>query len=195
MKKSELRQIYLLKQNEMSDDLRDAASKRIADHFFSTFDLDIRVLHCFVPIEKFHEINTRIIFAKLWRDFPHIRTVVPRVNFKDAEMYTVKFTHETELVRNAWDIDEPSADEFVDASEIDIVLAPGVCFDRRGHRVGYGKGFYDRFLASCRPDCLKIGLSYFEPVDAIEDVHEGDMRLDAVVTPDEVFDTGQNRKR
>ena len=110
-------------------------------------------------------------------------------------MHAVKFTHETELVTNAWDIDEPSHDEFVEASEIDLVLTPGVCFDRGGHRVGYGKGFYDRFLAACRPDCLKIGLSYFEPVDTIDDVHDGDVKLDFILSADEVFNTRQNRER
>ena len=63
---------------------------------------------------------------------------------------------------------------------IDMVLVPGLCFDGDGHRVGYGKGFYDRFLKTCRPDCIKIGLSYFEPVESIDDVHEGDVRLDFV---------------
>ena len=65
-----------------------------------------------------------------------------------------------------------------------LVLVPGVCFDQTGHRVGYGKGFYDRFLKTCRPGCLKVGLSYFEPVDPIDDVHDGDVRLDFIVTPE-----------
>ena len=62
-----------------------------------------------------------------------------------------------------------------------MVLVPGVCFDRIAHRVGYGKGFYDRFLKKCRYDCIRVGLSYFAPVDEIEDLHEGDVRLDALV--------------
>ena len=63
-----------------------------------------------------------------------------------------------------------------------MVLVPGVCFDRDGHRVGYGKGFYDRFLKTCRPDCVKIGLSFFEPVEKIDDVHNGDIALDFLVS-------------
>jgi 5-formyltetrahydrofolate cyclo-ligase len=188
MNKSELRQQYLAKQKVLSEEERHSASMRIADHFFSVFDLtDVRVLHAFIPIEKFNEINTRIIFAKLWRDFPYIQTVVPRVDFETDRILNLKFTHETELVRNAWDIDEPVHDEFVETSSIDMILVPGVCFDRAGHRVGYGKGFYDRFLKTCRSDCVKIGLSFFEPVEKIDDVHDADIALDLIVSAEKVF--------
>ena len=187
MNKAELRQQYLEKQKMLSEKERHSASSRIADHFFSGFDLaGVRILHAFIPIEKFNEINTRIIFAKLWRDFPHIETVVPRVDFETNSIRNLKFTHETELVRNVWDIDEPVLGEFVETQRIDMVLVPGVCFDRDGHRVGYGKGFYDRFLKTCRPDCVKIGLSFFEPVEKIDDTHDGDVVLNFVITPDGV---------
>ena len=78
MNKAELRRQYLAQQKAVSDEERDAASKKIADHFFSGSDLGrIRVLHSFLPIEKFNEVNTRVIIAKLWREYPHIQTVVP----------------------------------------------------------------------------------------------------------------------
>ncbi len=184
MNKVELRQQYLAKQKMLSAEDRDSASKRIADLFFSRFDLrSVRVLHCFVAIEKFNEINTRLIFAKLWRDFPEIETVVPRVDPKLDAIQSLRFTRETELVRNAWGIEEPAHDELVETQNIDIVLVPGLCFDRQGHRVGFGKGYYDRFLKTCRADCVKIGLSHFEPVEKIDDIHDGDVQLDFVITP------------
>jgi 5-formyltetrahydrofolate cyclo-ligase len=188
MNKAELRDLYLSKQRSLPADDRNAASRRIADHFFSGFDLSsVSTLHSFIPIEKFNEINTRIILAKIWRDFPHIQTVVPRVDFQTNTMRNVRFTHETELVRNVWDIEEPAHDEFVETENVDMVLVPGLCFDRSGHRVGYGKGFYDRFLKTCRTDCMKIGFSYFELVDKIADLHRGDMALNFVITPDGIF--------
>lgn len=189
MTKSELRKLYLSKQKALSEGERASASKRIADNFFSRFDLGgVGVLHCFVPIEKFNEINTRLIFAKLWREFSDIQTVVPRVDFQANEIRNLKFTHETELVRNVWDIEEPIHDEIIGGGKIDMVLVPGVCFDRAGNRVGYGKGFYDRLLKTCRPDCLKIGLTYFDPVDAIDDLHGEDIPMNFVVTAETVFE-------
>jgi 5-formyltetrahydrofolate cyclo-ligase len=186
MIKSRLRKAYLRKQGALSREQRAAKSERIAFNFFSSFDLSrIRYLHCFISIERFNEVNTRPIIELLWSDFSNIQTVVPRVDFESNEMASLTFRRDTQLVRNAWSIDEPSHSELVADEEIDMVLVPGLCFDRNGHRVGYGKGYYDRFLKKVRPDCLKVGLSYFEPVDKI-DVHEGDVSLDAVVTPYDV---------
>lgn len=126
------------------------------------------------------------IFERLWREFPRIRTVVPKVDVETGEMRSLHFASETELVTNAWDIREPANTETVEPGKIDMVLVPLLCCDNQGHRVGYGKGFYDRFLSKCSPGCFKIGLSYFEPVAAIEDIHAGDISLDLCVTPEGV---------
>ena len=68
-----------------------------------------------------------------------------------------------------------------------MVLVPLLAFDSKGYRVGYGKGFYDRFLKQCRNDCVKIGLSYFEPIDAINDAGEFDVPLDFCITPQKAY--------
>lgn len=187
MTKSELRKFYLEKQKAFSAEERAAKSRRIAEQFFKNIDLGgALTLHCFIPIEKFNEIDTMPIFERLWREFPRIQTVVPRVDLETGEMRSLKFASETELVKNAWEIHEPVHQESVEPGEIDMVVVPLLCIDSQGHRVGYGKGFYDRFLSKCSPGCFKIGLSYFAPVDAIGDVHTGDVSLDLCVTPDDV---------
>jgi 5-formyltetrahydrofolate cyclo-ligase len=91
------------------------------------------------------------------------------------------------MVETGWGINEPKPDETAADSEIDLVVTPGLAFDKSLHRVGYGKGYYDRFLGNCRPDCVKAGVSFFDPVDAIDDIHEGDVRLDHLVTPTSVI--------
>ena len=188
MTKAELRQKYLSQQKAISQKDRATKSNAISDLFVETVELArINTLHLFLPIERFNEVDTRFIVARLWEEYPEIQTLLPRVDLETNEITSRKFTAETKLEKNAWDIDEPSHDETVEAEEIDIVLVPGLCFDLEGHRVGYGKGFYDRFLKTCRTDCAKIGLSYFEPVDRISNVHDGDVRLDMVITPDRVF--------
>jgi 5-formyltetrahydrofolate cyclo-ligase len=195
MTKAELRKIYLAKQRELSPDERSDRSRRIAELFFLSFDLSLtRVLHTFIPIEKFKEVDTRLIIDRIWNDYPQIQIALPRVDFETNQMANVKFGRDVEVVRNSWDIYEPTHNDFVAADEIDMVLVPGLCFDGEGHRVGYGKGFYDRFLKNCREDCLKIGLSYFDPVDKIDDVHEGDVRLDLILTTDHIHNS-QNRER
>lgn len=185
MRKSELRQEYLSKQTAISEEDRIAKSRSISELFFAKFDLGrVTHLHSFIPIARFNEVDTYLILQTLWQKFPNIVTVVPRVDFGTNQITNLKFDRGSLLVRNVWDIDEPSHNEYVDAEIIDLVLVPGLCFDRAGHRVGYGKGFYDRFLMTCRPDCVKVGLTYFEPVDVIDDVHDGDVLVDFVVRPD-----------
>jgi 5-formyltetrahydrofolate cyclo-ligase len=192
MTKSELRKIYLNKQREISPEDRACRSQRISDRFFNTIDLaSVRVVHCFISIEKFNEIDTAYIYERLWREFPQMITAVPRVNRERSGMDHIRFASGTELARSSWDIHEPVHDKFVKIDEIDLVLVPLVCFDRAGNRVGYGKGFYDRFLAECRPDCTKVGLGYFPPVEKIDDAGPHDIRLDRCVTPDQAFDFKQ----
>ena len=195
MLKAELRKIYLARQKSLSPEERNEKSRQIADRFFQNFDLNkIRFLHCFLPIARYNEIDTKQIFERIWREFPEIETLVPRVDFHANEIENLRFTFETELVQNQWDIHEPLHDKLIKAEEIDLVLIPLLCFDRKGFRVGYGKGFYDRFLKNCRADCLKIGLSYFAPVGEISDAQDFDVKLDFCVTPDQV-EVGSNSKQ
>lgn len=188
MTKRELRKIYLAQQKAFTAEKRAAESLKICERFFAAFDLDaIEFLHSFLPIEKFGEINTRLILEKIWRDFPQIKTLVPRVNFQTGEIENLLFTQSVELSANQWQISEPIGGELVESVRIDAVLVPLLCFDERGFRVGYGKGFYDKFLINCRADCVKIGLSYFPPVEKIQDAQTFDVRLDYCITPERVF--------
>jgi 5-formyltetrahydrofolate cyclo-ligase len=93
----------------------------------------------------------------------------------------------SQVVENKWGIPEPQSGDPVPTSKIDLVVVPLLAYDNDGHRVGYGKGFYDRFLLCCRPDCKKIGLSFFDPAEIITDAATHDIRLDAVVTPTKSF--------
>ena len=187
MTKSELRKSYLAKRQLLSPAERDVANAEIIANFFNNFDLsEIKVLHCFISIEKFGEVDTRPIFQRVWNNFSNVTTVVPRINHLTEELESLLYGPDIELVYDRWHIGEPIHDNRVEPIETDIVIVPLLCYDRTGHRVGYGKGYYDRFLARCRSDCQKIGLSMFPPIDEIPDAHDGDVRLDACVTPTEV---------
>jgi 5-formyltetrahydrofolate cyclo-ligase len=188
MTKADLRDAYLTKQRALSPAERSTHSRQIADRFFDTVDLrSTGYLHCFIAIDKFNEVDTTPIFPRLWKEHPDLITLVPRVNFERGEIENLKFTPDTDLIQNVWGIHEPSHDELVETAEIDIVVVPLLCFDERGHRVGYGKGFYDKFLSTCRTDCAKAGVSYFPPVEKIDDAADHDVRLDLCITPDQAY--------
>lgn len=188
MTKSELRKIYAAKRGAISFAIRKEFSGRIADIVFASFDFaTLNYLHLFIPINRLNEIDTTLILEEIWLKFPRVTTVVPRVNEETSEIESYVFKAETKLVENAWGIREPVRGEIVEPKKIDIVLLPLLCFDEKGNRVGYGKGFYDRFLGCCRPDCRKVGLSYFPPVDRIDDVSRHDVPLDYCVTATELI--------
>ena len=188
MTKARLRKIYLEKQKSLSEAERNARSRKIADEFFEKINLqNIRFLHVFLPIEKNREIETAFIFKRLWENFPAVATIAPRVNFQSMTLENFGFDAKTKLVCNRWQIFEPAESERVAPEKIDIVLVPLLAFDERGFRVGYGMGFYDKFLSRCRTDCVKIGVSYFAPAAEITDAAAFDVRLDFCITPEKVW--------
>lgn len=188
MTKSELRILYLIKRRDLSQVEHADLSSQIGELLFSNFDLtSITTVHCFISLKHMGEVETSQIFEHLWREDPHTRTVAPRVNDQTGEIDALPFGRDTKLVENKWKIPEPADGEAIEPKTIDIVLVPLLCFDMHGFRVGYGKGFYDKFLAKCRTDCLKVGLSFFPPAERIDDVHDSDVPLDFCITPEIIY--------
>ena len=189
MLKTNLRKIYLSKQQTLSSSERLNMSLRIGESFFRKFELKtVNFLHTFLSIEKNGEIETSFVYEKVWINLPKIITLIPRVNFEKNTIESLEFNKETQLFKNRWQIPEPIAGKSIEAKKIDVILVPLLCFDENGFRVGYGKGFYDKFLKTCRADCLKIGLSYFLPEKEISDSNENDVRLNYCLTPDKMYE-------
>jgi 5-formyltetrahydrofolate cyclo-ligase len=188
MNKTELRSIFLNKQKNRSFEERMYKSAAVCLYFFTNFDLfKVRTLHIFIPILKYNEIDTHLIINRLRTDYPHIRIVVPKTNWKALAMGSYEYLPDSPMQETKWGSLEPVAGTPIPPEEIDMVLIPGLAFDQKGFRVGYGMGFYDRFLVQCRKDVIKVGLSFEVPVQPIEDVGPYDVRLDYCVTPEKVW--------
>jgi 5-formyltetrahydrofolate cyclo-ligase len=186
--KSELRKLYLEKRAELSANEVVSMSMAVADMFFFTVNVAaIRNLHCYLPIDRFNEPDTKLIFERVWQEFPEIITSVPRIDYTTGELASVVYSSTCPVVQNKWGLSEPEGGTVLHPEAIDLAIVPLLCFDERGFRVGYGKGYYDRFLAKCRPNCLKVGLSFFPPVDEIEELHENDVPVDLFITPQDVY--------
>lgn len=143
-------------------------------------------LHSYLPTEK--EVDPHAIIDYLRFCNPGMQVLVPQTNFADLTMVSYIYNDETELRLNELGIAEPVNSQLVDNQLIDVVLVPLLAFDEQGNRVGYGKGFYDRFLQTCRKDVIKIGLSFFEAVSSIDDADEFDVPLNYCVTPSRVYE-------
>ncbi len=182
MTKKEIRSKYLQLRVELSSEKYASLNQELSVNFFSGIDLTkINTLHTFLPILLRNEVDTWLIIHQLKKDHPQIRISIPRV--EDNRLVNYYLEGGSQLNKNQWGILEPASGEITPADKIDLVIVPLLAFDKKGNRVGYGKGFYDRFLIECRVDCKKIGLSFFEPIENISDINANDVRLDAVVTP------------
>ncbi|WP_317196737.1 5-formyltetrahydrofolate cyclo-ligase [Hymenobacter piscis] len=144
-------------------------------------------LHLFLPIPQQHEPNTWPLIRELWVAGPTVQLAVPVVQPDGHTLRHFYLTPDTPLLENRWRIPEPVGAAEVSPTQLDAVLIPLLAFDEAGHRVGYGKGFYDRFLPECRPEALRIGVSLEPPVPRILDAWAGDVRLHACLTPERVW--------
>jgi len=194
MLKKELRQKYkALRQNLSTNDIEDL-SLEIANKILRIPIWEKTYFHVFLPIIEQKEINTEFILHILSGKDKEI--IVSKCVFcsSDGEQsdQTQKMTHylltdNTKIKKNKYNIPEPVDGIEVPSNKIDVVFVPLLTFDKKGHRVGYGKGFYDQFLSGCKPETIKIGLSFFEPEELISDVFEGDVKLDYGVTPNAIY--------
>jgi 5-formyltetrahydrofolate cyclo-ligase len=188
MPKHELRKYFLAKRKTLSLASLQQQSQMISTQFFEYFNLmAINYLHIFLPILKQHEINTWLIIETIRQNYPHINLVIPKIHLPTHRLESYLFDTHTQLVENRYGVLEPvQALKCLD-EQIDLVLLPLICFDNDGFRIGYGKGYYDRFLSQCRQDILKIGLSLFEPVDKIDDTNHYDAKMDFCIMADWIW--------
>ncbi|GIL22230.1 MAG: 5-formyltetrahydrofolate cyclo-ligase [Bacteroidota bacterium] len=184
MNKDELRKHYLQKRLTLSEADYAQYNFRVYQHFFSGIDLSfIKVVHTFLPITARREVDTWLIIDRIRREFPHIHISIPRTANRTHTLENFYFEGLHQLVTTSWGIQEPRQGIPTEPEKIDLVLVPLLAFDKTGHRLGYGKGYYDRFLKLCRADCVKAGLSLFEAEEKIEDTNEFDVRMNLCVTP------------
>lgn len=147
----------------------------------------ITFLLSYWPIEQNHEPNTHLFTDYLEFQNPELIICYPKSDFSKMTMKAMQTNDDTRFRKNEYDLYEPEDGIVVNPGGLDMVFVPLLTFDKRGSRIGYGKGFYDRYLAQCRRECVKIGFSYFEPLDEIEDANVFDVPLNLCVTPTTVY--------
>ncbi len=163
-------------------------SYAIYESFISHFDLPaFNVIHSYLPLAKNKEPDTWIIVDWIRIKFPELRISLPRVNHEKNELENFYFDERYPLKKNKWGLEEPNQGVATSPEDIDLVIVPLLVVDELGNRVGYGKGYYDKFLATCRRDCKRVGLSFFDPVNKIDDVNDLDIPLHHCVTPTEFY--------
>jgi 5-formyltetrahydrofolate cyclo-ligase len=185
MTKKELRLAFKEKRRGLSPGELNFLSEQIIERALSSFQLEKKTVSLFLPIERQKEINTYSLWEKI-RSFEGL-VAVPKVNAPKGDLKHYLLTNHGQLSISELGIPEPQNGKIIAAHKIEMVFVPLLCFDKTGHRVGYGGGYYDKFLKKCNPQCKFIGLSIFPPVDKIDDTYSEDVKLHACVTPTEIF--------
>lgn len=182
MTKSELRTIYKQKRNQLYSVDIQQFSLKILENLKQMDIWGFSVYHIFLPIERNHEVNTFPLMDELFSR--EKRVVVPKVI--DLDLINCEIQKEVKFETGSFHTLVPKEFQLIQNQEIELVFIPMMVCDEKGNRVGYGGGFYDRWLNQFEKDPIKIGLNFFPPIDQIQDTESWDVRLDYCVTPDEI---------
>ena len=182
MTKPELRSKYKALRKQLSLDDVEHLSMEIANKLLTLNIWNFSYYHVFLSMTDKKEINTDYILHILQGKDKNI--VVSKSNMDDGSMVHFLLTDSTQIKKNNYGIPEPVDGIEIPEMKLDVVFVPLLAFDIKGNRIGYGKGYYDRFLRNCKPDVLKIGLSFFEAEEnLIEGMTNHDVALDYCITP------------
>ncbi len=183
MKKQELRKIYLEKRLQLLETECETLNMALLQQFKQLDFSGINAVHLFLPMLRRKEPNTWPMINYLQKELPQIKRVFPKADFTHKKI--INFLDDEQLVvaENKFGIPEPVSGNQFYIDKNSIVIVPLLAFDLSGNRVGYGCGFYDRFLAGCEVGTQFIGVSFFDPVAVIEDADELDVQLHQCITP------------
>lgn len=180
MLKAEIRKKVLKERLSLGEQEYERLSEALLDQFKTLDFSDVKTIHIFLPITEKKEPNTFLLIEWLNENHSEIKVIVPKADFETLLMTNHEYLGKNDLLKNRHNILEPQEGSAHDG-EIEMILIPLLAFDKRGYRVGYGKGFYDRFLENI--NAQKIGLSLSPAIEKIDDVNEHDIHLDFCITP------------
>jgi 5-formyltetrahydrofolate cyclo-ligase len=147
----------------------------------------LNVIHSYIPLQDQKEPDPFLMIDFLKFKNVNMKVAYPKINAETFSMQSILEDGNTTFELNKYGIPEPSTGILIAEKEIELAFVPLIAFDLFGNRVGYGKGYYDRFIAKCRFNMIKIGISYFPPLDQIDDIEEFDKKLDFCITPDYIY--------
>jgi 5-formyltetrahydrofolate cyclo-ligase len=180
-RKRALRRAAIERRDLLSAGERSAKSERIVDRVLGLPEVGAaRTVMAFWSFGS--EVQTAALIQRLHEAGK--RVVLPRI--VEGEIAAVTYAPGDPVAATSFGAMEPVGAELVPAEDVDVVIVPGVAFDRRGGRVGYGGGFYDRLLSRA-PSAPAVAVAF--DVQLVDGVPQGrnDSRVDVIVTEDEVI--------
>lgn len=182
--KTTLRLKYKKLRENLSEESIEDMSLQIANQALHLPIWNKTYYHIFLSISEKKEVNTEYLLHILQGKDKSI--VISKVDFISGEMKHFLLQENTVLKTSKYGIPEPVSGIEISPEMLDVVFVPLLAYDKNGHRIGYGKGFYDRFLAKCSPNAVFVGLSFFEAEPEIF-FEATDVPLDFCVTPNKSY--------
>ena len=182
--KAVLRTEYQKRRDSLTEEQIADCSIQISNLSLTLNIWEYSIYHLFMTNEKNKEIDTSYLLSVL--QGKDKQPVIPKI-VDDNRLEHFLLNDQTPLKNNRWGIPEPLGGITINPKQIEVVFVPLLVFDQHGHRVGYGKGYYDRFLDQCSESTLKVGLTFFDPVTKIDDIETHDISLDFALTPERIY--------
>ncbi len=185
--KQELRLAYMAKREALTPQEMHARVAAMLEHFrVIPLKRGGKVLS-FQPILKKQEVPIEFFEEEAKDVFAVSFFCYPAANFKTGLMQAFLDDETLEWEEVGFGLTQPKAGNIVLPGDLDIIFVPLLAFDEKGNRLGYGKGFYDRYLKNCRPDVQKIGFSWFDAEKLLPSIDAHDVPLNYCVTPNRLY--------
>lgn len=188
MIKTELRKIFRNRRRSISMEEKIKLDDLLLIRFQNFSYTALQFLFSYFPKENDKEPNTLLFSRYLSHFVEGLKIAYPVIDASSGIMNAVFADEATEFIENDFGIAEPVGGKIEKADAFDMIFIPLLCFDKQGYRVGYGGGYYDKFLANCRKDAIKLGFSYFEAIDSIDDKNLFDVPLNYCITPQKIYE-------
>jgi 5-formyltetrahydrofolate cyclo-ligase len=183
MTKKEIRKIELDKRIQLLPGELEDKTILIVKQFNGIVKPTTKYLLSYYPIREHNEFDVSICEKIIKETSPSTQIAWPKIASQATDMEAHLIAENKLFIKNRFNILEPLDGDLVAPELLDVIFVPLIAFDKNGFRVGYGKGFYDRYLPRCRRDAIRIGFSFFDPVDRIDDINEFDVPLNLCFTP------------
>ncbi|MGB7785955.1 MAG: 5-formyltetrahydrofolate cyclo-ligase [Salinimicrobium sp.] len=185
MNKKQLRLKYKKMREEFSSEEIEDKSLQIANQLLQLPIWEYSYYHLFLSISEKREVDTQTILHILQGKDKNV--VLSKADFDSGRMHNYLLTDATVIKKNSWGIPEPVEGIEIPSEKLEVVFIPLLAFDKEGNRIGYGQGFYDRFLSECSKNVKKVGLSFYKAEENLPEITPEDVPLDFCVTPEKIY--------
>lgn len=182
--KKRLRQMMKKRLSQVNQSSREKWSSQIAAKLFMLQEwTQAKMVAVTISLEK--EVSTRLIIEQAWQEGKSI--VVPKCNPQSHEMTFRRLLSYNQLEDGYAGIKEPveAVTDVVSPSEIDVMIVPGLVFDRFGYRIGYGGGYYDRYLQTFHGFTISLAFTC-QMIEKVPAAHF-DLPVNRIITDRQVF--------